>query len=100
MVWNNWYTSLLEKKKNTLDLILTSLPGQFQDSHSPDKLSDHAIVSGTLKVIILPINKPRIKVYLYQKDDFESMRKDAFEFAKKTISMVIRILARYKKTST
>ena len=28
-----------KKKKNTLDLLLTSLPGQFQDIHSPDKLS-------------------------------------------------------------
>ena len=72
------------REKNTLDLILTALPGQFQDIHSPDKLSDHDIVSGTLKVIILwfsPIKKPQSKVYLYQKGDFESMRKDAFEFA-------------------
>ena len=38
------------REKNTLDLILTPLPGQFQDIHSPDKLSDHDIVSGTLKI--------------------------------------------------
>ena len=38
-------------RKDTLDFILTSFPGQFQDIHSPDKLSDHDIVSGTLKVI-------------------------------------------------
>ena len=37
------------QEKNTLDLILTALPGQFKDVHSPDKLSDHDIVSGTLK---------------------------------------------------
>ena len=30
------------REKNALDLILTTLPGQFQDVHSPDKLSDHA----------------------------------------------------------
>ena len=65
-----------------MDLLLTSLPGQFQDIHSPDKLSDHDISAGTLKVVIPPINKPRRKVYLYQKDDYESMRKDEFEFAK------------------
>ena len=65
-----------------MDLILTSLPGQFQDIHSPDKLSDHDIVSGTLKVIIPPIKKPLKSLYLYQKGNFESMRKDAFEFAK------------------
>ena len=70
------------EKKNTLDLLLTSLPNLFQDIHSSDKLSDHNIFAGTLKVVIPPIQKPRRKVYLYQKGDYESMRKDAFEFAK------------------
>ena len=42
------------REKNTLDLILTTLPGQFQDVHSHDKLSDHDIVSGTLKIFIPP----------------------------------------------
>ena len=41
--------------KNTFDLIFTSLPGQFQDIHSPDKLSDHDIVSGFLRIFILYI---------------------------------------------
>ena len=42
------------QEKNILDLILTTLPGQFQDVHSPDKLSDHDIVSGTLKIFTPP----------------------------------------------
>ena len=63
------------REKNTL-------PGQFQDIHSPDKLSDRGIVSGTLKIFIPTIKKPRRKVYLYQKDDYEYMRKDTLEFAK------------------
>ena len=70
------------REKNTLDLILTSLPGQFQEIHSPDKLSDHDVVSGTLKVYIPPKKKPRRKVYLYHKGDFESMRKDVSNFAR------------------
>ena len=70
------------REKNTLDSILTTLPGQFQDVHSPDKLSDHDIVSGTLKIFIPTIKKPRRKVYLYQKGHYESMRKDTLEFAK------------------
>ena len=70
------------REKNTLDLILTSLPGQFQDVHSPDKLSDHDIVSGTLRLFIPPIKKTRRKVYLYQNGDYESMRNDTLEFAK------------------
>ena len=70
------------REKNTLDLILTSLPDQFQEIHSPDKLSDHDVVSGTLKVYIPPKKKPRRKAYLYQNGDFESMRKDVSDFAK------------------
>ena len=42
------------RERNTLDLIITSLPGQFVDIHSPDRLGDHDIVSGTLKVVIPP----------------------------------------------
>ena len=70
------------REKNTLDLILTTLPGQFRNIHSPDKLTDHDIVLGTLKIFIPPIKKPRRKVYLYQKGDYESMRKGTLEFAK------------------
>ena len=62
--------------------MLTSFPGQFQEIHSPDKLSDHDVVSGTLKVYIPPQKKPRRKVCLYHKGDFEFMRKDASDFAK------------------
>ena len=70
------------RERNTLDLILTSLPGQFADIHSPDKLSDHDIVSGTLKIAIPPIKKSRRKVYRYQKGDYESMRAETLKFAK------------------
>ena len=38
-------------EKNTLDSIFTSLPGQFQEIHSPDKLIDHDVVSCTLKKV-------------------------------------------------
>ena len=44
------------REKNTFDLILTTLPGLFQDIHSLVKLSNHDIVSGTLKIFI-----PQIK---------------------------------------
>ena len=65
-----------------MDLIITSLPSQFLDIQSPDRLSDHGTVSGTLKIVIPPIKKPRRKVYRYQKGDYESMRSDAIRFAK------------------
>ena len=49
--------SFLTCYKNTLDLILTS-PGQFEDIHSPDKLGDQDVVSGSLKICIPPTKKP------------------------------------------
>ena len=70
------------REKNTLDLILTSLPGQFQDVHSSDKLRDHDIISETLTIFIPPIKKPQRKLHLYQKGDYESMRNNTLEFAK------------------
>ena len=49
------------REKNTLDLILTPLPGQFQEIHSPDKLSDHDVISRTLKIHIPPPPKKKKK---------------------------------------
>ena len=40
------------REKNTLNLIITSLPSQFLDIQSPDGLSDHDIDSGTLKIVV------------------------------------------------
>ena len=70
------------RQRNTLDLITTSLPSQFLDIQSSDRLTDHDIVSGNLKIVIPPIKKPRRKVYRCQKGDYESMRSDALRFAK------------------
>ena len=43
------------REKNALNLVITSLPGQFLDTQSPDRFSDHDIVIGTLKVVIIPL---------------------------------------------
>ena len=78
----------------TLDLLLTSLPSQFQDINFQDKLSDHDVIARTLKV------KPRRKVYEYQKGDYESIKKRCIQiYRKKNMSMVIQILAWCKITS-
>ena len=45
--------------QNALDLIITSLSGQFVDIHSPNRLRDHDIVSGTLKIVITPLRNLR-----------------------------------------
>ena len=39
------------------------------------------LLEGPLKTFIPPKKKPRRKVYLYQKGDYNSMRKDALNFA-------------------
>ena len=70
------------REKNTLDLIMTSLRAQFVDIHSSDRLSDHDIVSGTLKVVFPPIKKPPRKVHRYQKGDYEAVRAETRIFAK------------------
>ena len=70
------------REENALGLILTLLPGQFNEEHSPDKMNDYDIVAGTLKAFIPPRKKPWRKVYLYQKGDFDSMRQDSSNFAK------------------
>ena len=70
------------REENTLDSILTSLPGQFQEVHYPDKLNDQDMVAGTLMVVSPPRKKPRRKVYMYQKGDFDSVRRDSSNFAK------------------
>ena len=44
------------RENNTLDLIITA-PGQLVDIYSHDRLKDHDIVSGTLKVVISPLRK-------------------------------------------
>ena len=62
------------REKNTLDLILTSLPGQFQEIHSPGKLSDHDLISGTLKIHIPYSTKKKRKKETSEKGVFCTKR--------------------------
>ena len=65
------------REKNTLDLVLVSLPGQFQETHFPDKLSEHDVLSGTL--ILQKRNLGGGCMYIRK---ILSMRKVASDFAK------------------
>ena len=70
------------REENTLNLILTSLPGQFQDVHTPDKLSDHDIIAGTLKSLFHQGRNHGVRFIYIKKDDFDSMRRDFSIFTK------------------
>ena len=64
------------REENTLDLVITTLSGHFQDIHSPDEFTDYDITACTLKTFIPPKKKARRYVYLYQKWCLQ-LRKDA-----------------------
>ena len=86
------------REKNTLDLILTTLHGQFQDVHSPDKLSDHDIVSGTLKIFIPPIKNLGDRCIFIRKVMLNLWEKTDLSLQRKNTSMVTRILVQYRRT--
>ena len=86
------------REKNTLDLILTSLPGQFQEIHSPDKVSDHDVISGTLKVYIPPKGNLGGRCIYITKEILSRWGKMLLTLQKIVTSMVTRIIARFRKT--
>ena len=85
------------REKNTLDLILTTLPGQFQNVHSSDKLSDHDIVSGTLKIFI-PQYRNLGEKYIYIKKVIMNLwEKTHLSLQRKNNSLVTQILVQYRR---
>ena len=86
-VWNNWCTSLPEKKH--IGFITHFI-------HSPDKLSDHDIVAGTLKVVIHHHKETSEK----RKVTMNLWGNMYLHLQRKSISTVIQILAQYRSTLT
>ena len=70
------------RERNTLDLLITILPGQFTDIKSPDSLSDHDIVMGTLKCKAPRKTRPTRAYYQYSKGNYNQMREDTHNFTK------------------
>ena len=58
----------------TLDLTFTN------NCYSPDKFSDHSAVACTLNTSVPFKRKSRCKVYLFNKDDHDSLRSETQEF--------------------
>ena len=97
---DHWLEELVHfptREKNTLDLIMTSLPAQFVDIHSPDRLNGHDIFSGILKVISPLRNLGRSIVI--RKVITNLLEKKHLNLQKKSTLMVTQILTRSKKTS-
>ena len=65
---------------NTLDLIISNLPGLVTDCFSPGKLSDHDTVACTLNCAPSTKRKPKRKVYLFGKDDYNLLRHELKAF--------------------
>ena len=63
-----------------LDLIFTNTPGLVNNCHSPDKFSDHCAVACTLNTSIPFKQKPRRKVYLFSKGDYDSLQRELQQF--------------------
>ncbi|CAG2218688.1 SIAE [Mytilus edulis] len=70
------------RESNTLDLLITTLPGQFTDIHSPDRLSDHDIVMGTLRCTLPRKIRPERTSYQYSKGNYNQMRDDSRDFTR------------------
>ena len=78
-IMNDHSLGVQTRERNTLDFILTSLPCPFQDINSPDKLSYHDVISGTIP----PTKRPQRIVNQYQKGDDESMKKRCVRICKR-----------------
>jgi len=70
------------RDNHTLDLIVTTLPGQIREVYSPDQLSDHEIVSCHLIIRTKHVKTIKRKCYLYNKGNYDKMRDDTKIFSK------------------
>ena len=61
---------------NTLDLILTYILGLVSNCHSPEKFSDHDAEACTLNATLPFVGKPKSRVYLFNKGDYNALRAD------------------------
>ena len=85
---------------NTLDLIITSLPDPCVDIHSSDRLSDHDIVSRTLKKKLFSQLRNIRGSYIDIRKVIMNLREIMrLNLQKKSTSMTTQILVRFKKIS-
>ncbi|CAC5356462.1 unnamed protein product [Mytilus coruscus] len=70
------------RESDMLDLLSTTLPGQFTDIHSPDRFSDHEIVMGTLRCTIPRKIRPERTFFQYSKGNYDQMREDTRDFTR------------------
>ena len=59
-----YFVHFLAQEMNTMDLIFTSLPCQFQDINSPDILIDPDVIANTLKVASVAVRSKAVVLLL------------------------------------
>ncbi|CAC5405136.1 unnamed protein product [Mytilus coruscus] len=69
-------------ERNMIDLLITTLPRQFTDILSPDRLSDHDIVMETLRCTIPRKTRPERTFFQYSKRNYDQMRENTRDFIK------------------
>ena len=77
------------REDKILDLIFTNTPGLANNCHLPDKFSDHSAVACTLNTSIPFMQKPRRKVYLFNRGDYDSLRSELQEFQESFLRILI-----------
>ncbi|KAL3888735.1 hypothetical protein ACJMK2_001095 [Sinanodonta woodiana] len=70
------------REHNTLDLFITTLPGQFVNIQSPDRLSDHDIIEANFKCTLPRKKVPKRTCFQYSRGNYNQMRSDARKFTK------------------
>ena len=73
-------TRITETSATVLDLVFVSIPDKVQKCSVLPGISDHELVLTDIQVRLKHVEKPKRKIYLYNKGDFDSFRIDLAEF--------------------
>ena len=73
-------TRITETSATVLDLVFVSIPDKVQKCSVLPGISDHELVLTDIQVRLKHVEKPKRKIYLYNKGDFDSFWIDLAEF--------------------
>ena len=73
-------TRITETSAAVLDFVFVSIPDKVQNCSVLPGISDHELVLTDIQVCLKHVEKPKRKIYLYNKGDFDSFRIDLVKF--------------------